>query len=849
MWNLGEYRKHPRRLADHLPWAALVGPGTVLNKDGSLQRTLAFRGPDLDSSTPHELLAARARANNVLRRLGSGWCVHAEASRRAAPAYAASEFPCPVTTLVEQERRAAFDGEGQHFESRCYLTLTYLPPPEVAARLGDLLIERPLAGGTGGSGDPGATYRTHFEQFQAQTDSVASLLATFMPEVHTLDDAETLTYLHACVSDRPLDVAVPPTPFYLDEMLTDRPLAGGLSPRLGDQYLKTVSVRAYVDRTLPCLLDRLNGLALEYRWVGRWLPMDKADATRHLGKLRRQWFAKRKGMATLLKEAVTKQESSLTDSDSLNKAQDVDDALQELGGDHCSFGQFTLTVTVWDEDEQVAVEKARAVQQAVDGVGLVSEVETFNAVQAWLGSLPGHAYADVRRPLLSSLNVCDLIPLSSVWPGPARCEHLGGPPLLVTRTHGSTPFRLSLHQGDVGHTVIAGPTGAGKSTLLNLLACQWLRYPDAQVFVFDKGASCRAMTLAVGGSFHELAADGSGELNFQPLARVDDQGERTWALDWVLDLLGRERVEVTADLKREVWSALTGLASMPLRQRTLTTLAGLVQEADARQALRTYTLAGPHGRLLDTDEDSLAGDDEGSNDMAARWQAFEMEQLMGSRSALLPTLTYLFRRLERRFDGSPTLLVLDEAWLYLGEGQFAAKIREWLKVLRKRNVAVVFATQSLSDIADSPIAAAVIENCPTRIFLPNASAGEERAKRVYQSFGLNARQVQLLQQAAPKRDYYYQGRDGNRLFELGLGELSLAFCAAGSPADQARITAVLRACGRRRFASAYLGELGLVDWAAEVNRLHERDRSHEQFSFDFWGDRADSFRPAMAAGA
>jgi type IV secretion/conjugal transfer VirB4 family ATPase len=847
MWNLGEYRKHPRRLADHLPWAALVGPGVVLNKDGSLQRTLAFRGPDLDSSTPHELLAARARANNVLRRLGSGWCVHAEASRRAAPVYAASDFPCPVATLVEHERRAAFDGEGQHFESRCYLTLTYLPPPETAARLGDLLIERPGAG----TGDSGAAYRIHYDQFLAQTDGVASLLATFMPEVHALDDAQTLTYLHACVSDRPLDVAVPPVPFYLDEMLTDRPLTGGLSPRLGEQFLKTVSIRAYVDRTLPCLLDRLNGLALEYRWVGRWLPMDKADATRHLGKLRRQWFAKRKGMATLLKEAVTKQESSLTDSDSLNKAQDVDDALQELGGDHCSFGQFTLTVTVWDEDEQAAVEKARAVQQAVDGVGLVSEVETFNAVQAWLGGLPGHAYADVRRPLLSSLNVCDLVPLSSIWPGPARCDHLGGPPLLLTRTHGSTPFRLSLHQGDVGHTVIAGPTGAGKSTLLNLLACQWLRYPDAQVFVFDKGASCRAMTLAVGGSFHELAADGSGELNFQPLARTDDPAERTWAQDWVLDLLGRERVEVTADLKREVWSALTGLASMPARQRTLTTLASLVQDADARQALRTYTLAGPHGRLLDADEDSLAGDGDGdgSKEMPARWQAFEMEQLIGSRSALLPTLTYLFRRLERRFDGSPTLLVLDEAWLYLGEGQFAAKIREWLKVLRKRNVAVVFATQSLSDIADSSIAAAVIENCLTRIFLPNASAGEERAKGVYQSFGLNARQIQLLQQAAPKRDYYYQGRDGNRLFELGLGELALAFCAAGSPADQARISAVLRAHGRGPFAAAYLAAVGLDDWAAEVNRLREGERCHEQFKFEFWGDRADTCRPAMAAGA
>ena len=227
--------------------------------------------------------------------------------------------------------------------------------------------------------------------------------------------------------------------------------------------------------------------------------------------------------------------------------------LQELGGDHCSFGDFTLTITVWDEDEQTATEKARAVQQVVDGVGLVSEIEDFNAVQAWMGSLPGHAYADVRRPLISSLNVCDLVPLSAVWSGPAQCAHLNGPPLLVTRTKGSTPFRLSLHQGDVGHTIIAGPTGAGKSTLLNLLACQWLRYPGARVYIFDKGASCRAMTLAMGGDFYDLGGEGD-EICFQPLAGIDDESELAWAQDWVADLLHREKAEVTPATKQELWA-------------------------------------------------------------------------------------------------------------------------------------------------------------------------------------------------------------------------------------------------------------------------------------------------------
>jgi type IV secretion system protein VirB4 len=455
---------------------------------------------------------------------------------------------------------------------------------------------------------------------------------------------------------------------------------------------------------------------------------------------------------------------------------------------------------------------------------LVSEIEDFNAIQAWLGSLPGHPYADVRRPMISSLNVCDLVPLSAIWSGPARCGHLNGPPLLVTRTKGSTPFRLSLHQGDVGHTIIAGPTGAGKSTLLNLLACQWLRYPGARVYVFDKGASCRAMTLAMDGDFYDLGGEGQ-EICFQPLGGIDDELELAWAQEWVLDLLHREKATITPATKQELWAALTNLASMPRAQRTLSTILGVVQDSEVRQSLRSYTLDGPHGRLLDASHDTLASNDA---DHVARWQAFEMEHLMHSRSALLPVLTYLFRRLEKRFDGAPTLMILDETWLYLTESLFAAKIREWLKVLRKKNVAVIFATQSLSDIADSPIAPAIVENCPTRIFLPNGNAMEERTRKVYESFGLNERQLQILQQAVPKRDYYYQSREGNRLFELGLGELALAFCAAGSPKDHARINQVLKEHGRERFATAYLQERNLNHWAARLESFNSERSDHEQ---------------------
>jgi type IV secretion system protein VirB4 len=191
-------------------------------------------------------------------------------------------------------------------------------------------------------------------------------------------------------------------------------------------------------------------------------------------------------------------------------------------------------------------------------------------------------------------------------------------------------------------------------------------------------------------------------------------------------------------------------------------------------------------------------------------------------------------------------MILDEAWLYLTESLFAAKIREWLKVLRKKNVAVIFATQSLSDIADSAIAPAIIENCPTRIFLPNGNALEERTRKVYESFGLNERQLQILQQSIPKKDYYYQSREGNRLFELGLGELALAFCAAGSPKDQARISRVLNENGRAHFARAYLNEHRLGHWADHLETLTTERTDREQLTLEFDSNTDGSEVPAAA---
>ncbi len=801
MLNLTEYRKRAQRLADFLPWAALVAKGVILNKDGSFQRTARFRGPDLDSATPAELVAITSRLNNALRRLGSGWAIFIEAQRRSANHYPKNAFPDLASALLDEERQAQFVEEGTHFESRYFLTLVWLPPADEAARATSWLYE--------GRTQSDTDWRAALTGFIDRSDRVLALLDGFMPEADWLGDGETLAYIHSCISTKQQNVRVPDVPMYLDAFLVDEDLTCGLEPKLGSSFLHTLTITGLPSQTWPGVLDDLNRLAFPYRWCTRAICLDKTDATKVLSRIRRQWFAKRKSVMAILKEVMTNEASALMDSDAANKAVDADTALQELGSDLVGTVYVTATITVWDEDRRTADDRLQLVEKTIQSRDFTVIRESVNAVEAWMGSLPGLVYANVRQPPVSTLNLAHMMPFSAVWAGPDRDEHLKAPPLFFARTQGATPFRFSLHVGDVGHTLIVGPTGAGKSVLLALMAMQFRRYAGAQVFAFDFGGSIRAATLAMGGDWQDLGG-ALGETQdtavaLQPLAGIDEPAERAWAAEWVANLLARERVTITPDLKEHLWSALTSLASAPKIERTLTGVAVLLQSNALKQALQPYTVAGPWGRLLDAETERL-----GSADV----QAFETEGLIGAGAASA-VLTYLFHRIEQRFDGRPTMLIIDEGWLALGDHGFAGQLREGLKTLRKKNASVIFATQSLADIDGSDIAAAIIESCPTRLFLPNERALEPQITAVYRRFGLNDRQIEILSRATPKRDYYCQSRRGNRLFELGLSEVALAFTAASSKTDQTAITGIMAEHGQDGFTRAWLRHKGLA-WAAEL---------------------------------
>jgi type IV secretion system protein TrbE len=796
MFNIFEYRKAPDRLADLLPWAAMIAPGIILNKDGSFMRVIRFRGPDLESATESQLVASTARLNNALKRFGSGWALYIEAKRDFYADYPpTNNYPDPLSLLVDAERAEKFAKKGEYFESCYFITLQFLPQHvNNTGRFNALFSQK----------NPVTTdYEKSLELFIAATNRFRNIMQDILLEAEFLNESDTLTYLHATISPKEHKVAAPEIPMYLDAFLADTPLTAGFAPKLGEHYLLTTTILHFPASTLPAIFDQLNQLPICYRWVTRFIPLDKQDAETQLKRYKRRWFAKRKNILNLLQEIFTKSESQLLDTTAVEKAKDVDNALKELAEDYVAFGYYTAVIVIMDPDIHQAKIMQSEVERVINGLGFTTINETFNAVEAWLSSLPGHAYANVRTPLLHSLNLAHLMPFSAIWPGPEKDSHLNAPPLMTVHTNGRTPFRLVNHIGDVGHQMIIGPTGSGKSVYLTLTAMQFRRYKDAQVFIFDKGGSFMATTIGIGGGYYELG-NNANTLEFQPLANIDIDAEKLWAAEWIYGLFANEKIAVTPEIKQAIWDALSSLAHMPKEQRTITGLTALIQNNNLRNALSTYSINGPFGHLLDADNEKACDD---------AWQCYEMEELIATPSVVAPVLSYLFHRLEKRFNGAPTLLILDEAWLFLDHPLFASKIRDWLKTLRKQNVSVIFATQSVEDALATSIAGVLLESCPVRILLPNDRVLEPKVRATYEKLGLNEKQLQILATATPKQQYYYQSRLGNRLFNVELGPIAYAFCTASKPKDKILVKSILTQFGQAKFLTHYFQAKSL-NWVA-----------------------------------
>jgi type IV secretion system protein VirB4 len=295
---------------------------------------------------------------------------------------------------------------------------------------------------------------------------------------------------------------------------------------------------------------------------------------------------------------------------------------------------------------------------------------------------------------------------------------------------------------------------------------------------------------------------------FQPLADIDQGPERVWAAQFIGTLLAAQSVTVDHGVQAAIDETLRSLAGSPRKERTLTLFASQIgsRQRRLRDALRPYTLDGNFGQIFDADQDDLR---------QAPWTMIEMGHLMTMGEAVIvPALEYLFHAVERQFDGRPTLMIVDEAWLFLGHPVFASRLQSWLKTLRKKNVYVVFATQEVADATSKPeLLSTILSACHTKIFLPDDEALTPAMMASYQAVGLTTAEVDILAKAQKKRDYYYRSVKGRRLFQLGLGPAALAFVGASSETDQRFLDEMIATRDSSAYGPSMLERRG-VSWAA-----------------------------------
>ena len=757
-----------RRFTDVVNWSAMIAPGVMACKDGSLLAGWEVTGIDSESLEPAALAGRLGHLGFAISGLGDGETVWTVFERRpwkpGTMPEGGGRSERSVLDLLDVEARAMLSQEGVAWSDR--LTLFYAWKPAAHGTLDDDLtgfaeaivrVESRLASAlaldrlaAAGSEAPcpligvlsGFLGWRHAPRF-GPDDLPVGLDTILGADVRQPRRAGRLT-----VDGRPMAILA----------LDGLPVRYGLAP-----------------------FERFQNLSIPFHWVTRYEALSARTARRGVRQRQKFW---RQGAADFVANVGGESEGR-RDHYADDMAESLETVMARLSRGDEGHGHyvslFLLRQDREEEDGSVLASRVTALRAMADDGHYGLREERENAVPALLSALPGHTGVNSRRAILRARAMADLMPSRSIWRGRPECPSprlpAGTPALLLARARTGEAFHFNLHHGDLGHTLVFGPTGAGKSVLLGRIVAAWLRYPDAQAVYFDRQRSIAHACAVFGGTFIEPGVAGTGSI--APFSHVGRLGSQ-WGLSWLSALvehgLGqRPSTDQAAELRR----AVKALAETP--RPTLRDVAEFVQERQLRQVIAAWN-EGPDGGIFDSDRADIA-----AGLQASPFTVFETHTLFEANPAVSTlSVDYIFAETERMFSGRPTLVVLDEAWAFLRHPLWTERLRSWLKEGRKRGVAVVMATQSVADAARSELTADLLESSPTKVFLPNAEAGTRSSRAHYEALGLEPAQIAIIQGMRPKHDLYLTQPGGRRVISLPMGPATLSVLGRTGSDDSVR---------------------------------------------------------------
>lgn len=794
--DLLKFKEPQNQLKYVLPWSFIISPGICLLKNGALMTTYQVEYPDLEASSAPEIASMASLFNRSAMTLAQneGWALFFDVKRYKTKDYPAGDFSNLAGWLIDQRRAENYHKFGEHFTTEYYITFVYQLPSDIDSKTTGFFFKNKTKNQKGINkevkGNNLPKMQKEAEDFLDECEKVMGTLAVKL-WIHRLTDSELFSYIKSTVSLNKQNLVYPEdTFFFLDNYLCDMDVQNSQPLKIGDYYASVMGIMDFPNKTYPAIFDALNRTMTEFRWTTRFIPLSKEKSTKEAEKYQNRFYSARKSGMTLFTEMAMNVEIDKENKGALEMEAQASDIQGDIALGEYVLGYYTSNLMVWDKKLENAKLKARKLQQVVRSCGFSVKEETFNNTQAWLGMMPGNVYANIRRPLISTKNFSNIIPLSSAWQGLLHndfTEETCGSsiPLCTCSTSYGTPFFLNLNVRDVGHTFVFGPTGAGKSTLLALLMASATKYKDANIVCIDKQLSSRALMVGGGGIYIEPGKD---EVAFQPLSELKSPDECTpseyteslmWCQQFIEGLLAQQNIEITPEMSKVISSTLRLISQKDKSRRTLTTFQQYATYSDPENGSNTirigldpYCSGGQFGSIFDAEETTLP---------LSKLITIEMGSLMRlSEKAVAPALMYIFRYLEKLWNlptGSKqplTFLFLDEAWLYLQHPIFAGFLQEWLRTLRKKKVFCIFATQEVAAAAKSSLSDTIAQQCLTKIYLADESATTPGLVESYRYFGLTDSEILALSNATMKRDYYFKNPNGCRMFTLDLDPFQLA---------------------------------------------------------------------------
>ena len=483
-----------------------------------------------------------------------------------------------------------------------------------------------------------------------------------------------------------------------------------------------LSLKEYADGTGPGMLDGLLRLPHEFIITQSYAFVDRQASQNAMRDTQRKMIAGEQGATSL--------------------ENDLDDAIDDIASGRSTFGEHHLTVTTLAKN---AAELDRVVSSCLSSfvnLGIIAVREDMNMETAFWAQLPGNFSYIARRSLISNSNFAGFASLHTFPAGKAGGNHWGQAITRLETTSG-TPYWFNFHQRDVGNFTVIGPTGTGKTVLLTFLHAQAQRLNPKSVY-FDKDHGAEIYLRAIGGSYTTVKAGIPTGLN--PLQLPDTAENRAFIREWVRLLVTIDnKIDVSARDLDIIADAVKANYEEPLEHRRLSTFVELLAGHETRHGDSLAARIGLwHGKgerawMFDNAEDTLS--------LENRNIGFDLTSILDDRISRTPYMMYVFHRIGQLLNGEKVIIMLDEGWKMLDDPVFSARIKDWMKTIRKQNGLLGFATQSPKDALGSSVGDAIIDQSPTQIFFPHPRASEEDYCK---GFGLSRHELKLVRELTPE---------------------------------------------------------------------------------------------------